>query len=114
MDSTGIPSGGMMFRMSKRSTLQVSLTPELQRLVNDKIATGLYESASDVVRDGLRMIEQRDRLIAIEELRAKIEVGWRQSQRGEARDGPPIFEMMRQKLRDTLRSGRKVARRRSA
>ena len=45
---------------------------EYQKLLDDKLATGLYESASDVVRDGLRLMEQRDRVIAIEELRAKI------------------------------------------
>ncbi len=73
--------------MVRRTTLNVSLTSELQSLLDEKLASGRYGSASEVVRDGLRLIEQRDRLLAIEELRAKIDVGWQQSERGEERDG---------------------------
>jgi hypothetical protein len=50
------------------------------------------------VRDGLRLIEQRDRLMAIEELRAKIDLGWQQSERGEGRDGEAVFAEMRNRL----------------
>ncbi len=41
--------------------MNVSLTPELEALVQEKVASGRYASASEVVREGLRLLEQRDR-----------------------------------------------------
>ncbi len=32
--------------------MNISLTPELERLVNDKVSTGLYQTASEVVGTG--------------------------------------------------------------
>ncbi|KAA2220990.1 type II toxin-antitoxin system ParD family antitoxin, partial [Salinarimonas soli] len=39
----------------------VSLTPELTALIDAKVATGLYGSASEVVRAGLRLLFEQDR-----------------------------------------------------
>jgi putative addiction module CopG family antidote len=41
--------------------MNVSLPPELMEFVNKKVKAGLYENASDVVRDALRQFEKRDR-----------------------------------------------------
>ena len=41
--------------------MNVSLTPELQRFVADKIKSGTYSSASEVVSDALRLLEEQDR-----------------------------------------------------
>lgn len=40
--------------------MNVSLTPELERLVQDKVTSGLYQTASEVVREGLRLLKERD------------------------------------------------------
>jgi antitoxin ParD1/3/4 len=40
--------------------MNVSLTPELERFVNDKVKTGRYNSASEVVREALRLLEQHE------------------------------------------------------
>ena len=40
--------------------MNVSLTPELEEMVNEKVRTGLYQTASVVVRDALRLLKQRD------------------------------------------------------
>jgi antitoxin ParD1/3/4 len=40
--------------------VNVSLTPELERLVNAKIESGLYQTASEVVREALRLLQRRD------------------------------------------------------
>jgi antitoxin ParD1/3/4 len=40
--------------------MNVSLTPELEELVNEKVRTGLYHTASEVVREALRLLKQRD------------------------------------------------------
>ena len=40
--------------------MNVSLTPELEQLVQDKVASGLYQTASEVVREALRLLKERD------------------------------------------------------
>jgi antitoxin ParD1/3/4 len=35
--------------------MNVSLTPELESFIQGKVSTGLYYSASEVVREGLRL-----------------------------------------------------------
>ena len=37
--------------------MNVSLTPELERLVAEKVESGLYESPGEVVREGLRRLD---------------------------------------------------------
>ncbi|HEX3358890.1 MAG TPA: type II toxin-antitoxin system ParD family antitoxin [Tepidisphaeraceae bacterium] len=88
--------------MGRRTTLNISLTTELQDLVDEKIASGRYGSASEVVGDGLKLIEQRDRKLAIDEMRARIDVGWQQSERGEGDDGEAVFAEMRKRLVEKL------------
>ncbi len=41
--------------------MNVSLTPELNRVVKEKIATGMYNNASEVVREALRGMLERER-----------------------------------------------------
>lgn len=57
--------------------MNVSLTPELESLVNNKVKTGLYNSASEVVREALRLLEEQDRIreIRLGELRKEIMKG---------------------------------------
>jgi len=40
--------------------MNVSLTPELEKLVNEKVKSGLYQTASEVVREALRLLKLRD------------------------------------------------------
>lgn len=40
--------------------MNVSLTPELDRFVANKVSSGRYTSASEVVRESLRLLEERD------------------------------------------------------
>jgi antitoxin ParD1/3/4 len=42
--------------------MNVSLTPELEKLVQEKVKSGLYHSASEVIRDALRLLQERDEL----------------------------------------------------
>ena len=41
--------------------MNVSLTPELEKFVNDTVATGRYNSASELVRASLRKLEEEER-----------------------------------------------------
>ncbi|GLK55886.1 antitoxin ParD1/3/4 [Methylopila capsulata] len=66
-------------------TMNVSLTSKMADFVAREVASGDYASASELVRDALRLL-QREREIErekIEALRAAIDVGWRQADRGE-------------------------------
>lgn len=57
--------------------MNVNLTPQLEEMVKQKVASGLYNSASEVVREALRMMEQQDRLRAarLDQLRQDIQLG---------------------------------------
>ena len=43
-------------------TMNVNLSPQLEAMVKAKVASGLYTSASEVVREALRLMEQQDQL----------------------------------------------------
>lgn len=60
--------------------MNVSLTPELERLVNEKVGSGLYQTASEVVREALRLLKERDDLAR---LRADVQAGFDEVARGE-------------------------------
>ncbi len=57
--------------------MNVSLTPHFDKLVKSKVASGLYNSASEVMRDALRLLEERDQLRALrlDEVRRDIQKG---------------------------------------
>lgn len=57
--------------------MNISLTPQLEDLVKRKVESGLYGSASEVMREALRLLDERDRLQAVrlDELRAEIRKG---------------------------------------
>jgi antitoxin ParD1/3/4 len=58
-------------------TLNVNLTPQLEEMVRQKVSGGLYNSASEVVREALRLMEAQDRVreIKLEQLRQDIRDG---------------------------------------
>jgi len=79
--------------------MNVSLTPELEMLVTRKVESGLYQSASEVIREGLRLLEDQDRLreLHLAEVRKKIQSGLDQLDRGEGIPGEQVFADMKKK-----------------
>jgi antitoxin ParD1/3/4 len=57
--------------------MNVSLTPELEQYVQEKVTSGLYYSASEVVREALRLLQEKDRIqqIRLQQLRQEVQVG---------------------------------------
>jgi antitoxin ParD1/3/4 len=67
--------------MPIRVSLNVSLTPELEQFAESRVASGRYQTASEVIREGLRLLEEREqtREVALEELRAQLRRGVEQA-----------------------------------
>ena len=57
--------------------MQVTLAPDLATFVQDKLNNGCYPSADEVVRDGLRLLQQQDESAEerLHQLRAEIQLG---------------------------------------
>lgn len=68
--------------------MNVSLTPELEQLVNKKVQSGLYHSASEVIREGLRLLKEQDdiRQFRISQLRKEVAIGAEQIEHGQYSD----------------------------
>ena len=64
--------------------MNISLTPELEQLVNDKVKSGMYQTASEVIREGLRLLNDRDQRLS--SLRRDIHAGFDAVERGEYTD----------------------------
>lgn len=109
--------------MAVRASMNVSVTPELEAFVQRLVASGRYHSASEVFRDGLRLLELAERrrllekwltegLTADEEavlpgdvldkaraqLQEKTQEGLDALDRGEGVDGAAFFERWRARL----------------
>jgi antitoxin ParD1/3/4 len=78
----------------------VSLTKELEEFVSKKLRSGRYSSASEVIREGLRLLDREDEIRELqkEELRAAIAQGARQLDRGEMLPGREVFAKVRRKI----------------
>jgi antitoxin ParD1/3/4 len=65
--------------------MNVSLTPELEQYVNGKVQSGLYHSASEVIREGLRLLREKEEVhqSRLQELRREIQIGIDQADRGQ-------------------------------
>lgn len=117
--------------MAIRTSMNVSLTPELERFVEAQLRTGRYQSASEVFREGLRLLEQSEqqRLLEkwlVEELspeeqaqlpahlteraraviRAKVQEGLEAARRGELVDGEEVMQELRERSRRRRAGGR--------
>ena len=68
--------------------MNVSLTPELEHWVDEKVRTGRYASASEVIREALRLLEQQElaRQRQLVQVREKIDRALEQLEQGKALD----------------------------
>jgi antitoxin ParD1/3/4 len=57
--------------------MNINLTPQLEEMVREKVASGLYTSASEVVREALRLMDEKDRMRAakLDQLRQDVQEG---------------------------------------
>ena len=95
--------------MPSRSSLNVSLTPELEKFVQSRVASGRYQTASEVIREGLRLLEEQEqeREATFKILKGKLQRAAAQAERGELFDGEKVFAELRQ--RSAMRRKRKAS-----
>jgi antitoxin ParD1/3/4 len=77
--------------------VNVSLGPVFDQFVAELLASGLYQSQSEILRDGLRLLKEREDLkqLRLNELRRAIAMGSSEADRGEFVDGPAVFAELR-------------------
>lgn len=76
--------------------MTISLSPETQRLLDERLRAGVYASPDDAVREALLLLEreEREHEAAFQELKAKLERGAAQAERGELTDGEAFFDRL--------------------
>jgi antitoxin ParD1/3/4 len=87
--------------------MNVSLTPELENLIRRKVQTGRYGSASEVIREALRLLDERDQLTELhkDEIRKKIAAGMASLRAGKGADGEAVFDRIDAELNAAARRG---------
>lgn len=88
----GLPNSAFFLPLSAHGILpcmEVRLDPEVETIVLEKLQTGEYASASDVVDAAIRLLEQRD------EIRGKIAQGLQSLQDGNGIDENSAFDELR-------------------
>ncbi len=80
--------------------MNISLTPELEHFVQDKVNSGMYTSASEVIRESLRLLHTHDDLQnqRIKQLNQAIDIGLQQLNVGEKVPAHESYNRMQQKI----------------
>ena len=87
--------------------MNISLTPELAKFVENEVESGLYQTASEVIRAGLRRLkeDQAARLPqapkTLEELETQLLQSIDRLDRGEGVDGEEVFSRLRKRIKES-------------
>jgi antitoxin ParD1/3/4 len=74
--------------------MAINVSREIEAEVEDRVRRGEYRSAEDLLRDALRLVDERARL------RAAIEEGATEADRGDILDGEVVIAEIRQRIRE--------------
>lgn len=76
--------------------MNIQLKPEQEKFIQEKIASGEYSNADDVITQAFKLLEIRES--KIKELRDKITVATEQIAKGQVTDGEIVFERLQEKI----------------
>jgi antitoxin ParD1/3/4 len=87
--------------------VNISLTPELAKFVEKEVESGLYQTASEVIRAGLRRLKE-DQAVrlpqapkTLEELETQLLQSIDRLDRGEGVDGEDVFRRLRKRIKES-------------
>jgi antitoxin ParD1/3/4 len=81
----------------------MSLTPQLEAMIRQRVESGRYNDASEVVQEALRLLEEREKR---DHLRALLEVGLEQSRRGDVVEfTPALMENIKRRAHERFLRG---------
>lgn len=85
--------------------MNVNLGTVFDQFVADLLKTGHYQSQSEILREGLRLLKEREELkqLRLAELRKAIAIGTEQARQGKVIDGEAVFTEIRKKSREARR-----------
>jgi antitoxin ParD1/3/4 len=84
--------------------MSVQLTPETEALIREKVASGRYATGEELVETALRLLDERDR--QIQQLRAKLQIGLDQIERGETvQFTPELLDEIEREAEEQFRRG---------
>lgn len=94
--------------MASRTTVNVSITPELQAFLKSRVDSGRYQTTSEVVREALRLLERQEQEqeqdAEFHQLKAKLERGAAEAERAELFDGEQVFDELREMIEERRRA----------
>jgi antitoxin ParD1/3/4 len=85
--------------MNYSPNMNVNLGAVFDKFIAEQLKSGTYLSQSEVVREGLRLLKEREELkkLRLAELRKAIAIGSEQADRGEFVDGEETFAEIRRR-----------------
>ncbi|MBK8167841.1 MAG: type II toxin-antitoxin system ParD family antitoxin [bacterium] len=84
--------------------MNVSVGKDFEEFVKGKVASGDYASVSEVVRDGLRLLREKDLILEarLQSLRGEIQKGLDQADAGQLLDGPAVMAELRELIKNRM------------
>ncbi|HKM91220.1 MAG TPA: type II toxin-antitoxin system ParD family antitoxin [Candidatus Acidoferrales bacterium] len=85
--------------------MNVNLGPTLDKFVVEMLRSGLYQSQSEILREALRLLKEREQAkkAALARLRKEIAIGTQQAERSELLDASEVFARIREKSKQRKR-----------
>ena len=85
--------------------MNVNLGAVFDQFVADLLKTGHYQTQSEILREGLRLLKEKEELkqLRIAELRKEIAIGTEQARQGKVIDGEAVFTEIRRKSQEARR-----------
>lgn len=86
-----------MARTRRSAFMNVRLTPQQEEFVNKQVEEGRYPSASEVIREGLRLLVDEEKRKT--DVRSKVALGLEQVRNGQVVDGEEAVKRVLEELR---------------